>query len=112
MRCAKHPFDRGHDVCTYCGLVYCAKCVVYPSGAGKEAFCIQCTVGLAVRTGGSLKPIKRRELRERRRQLADYLLTCPPVFEDFVELAPIVDPAATADSSRGPRQDRPVDWCA
>lgn len=112
MRCGKHPFDRGQDVCSHCGLVFCGKCLVYPSGAGKDAYCIPCTVGRAVRTGSPIKPVKRRELKQRQRQLADYLASCPPTFEDFVELTPILDPAETASADRGGRQDRSVDWCA
>jgi hypothetical protein len=59
-----------------------------------------------------IKPVKRRELKERRRQLADYLLTCPPTYEDFVKLTPISDPLEADGNDRGERQDRPVDWCA
>jgi hypothetical protein len=112
MRCVKHPFDRGQEVCSHCGLVYCERCLVYPAGANKDAFCIQCTVSRAVRVGSqATKPVKRRELKQRRRQLADYLATCPPTFEQFVELAPILDPQdVPADHGEG--RPRAVDWCA
>ncbi|MCU1344982.1 MAG: hypothetical protein JWL70_1248 [Acidimicrobiia bacterium] len=112
MRCTKHPFDRGQDICSHCGLIFCGQCLVYPGGAGKDPFCIQCTVARAVRGGSSVKAVKRRELKQRRQQLADYLETCPPTFEGFVDLAPIVDPLPSAQDDRGERTDRPVDWCA
>jgi hypothetical protein len=112
MRCAKHPFDRGQDVCSHCGLVFCAKCLVYPGGAGKEALCIQCTVGRAVRsTGPAYKPVKRKELKARKRELAEYLQNAPETFEEFVELTPIHDPN-DVPANTGGRHDRAVDWCA
>ena len=93
MRCTKHPFDTGHDVCSHCGLVFCRACLVYPAGEGRSALCVACTVAMAVRSGARpVKAVKRRELKQRRRELAEYLETCPTTIEPFIYRSPIEDP--------------------
>lgn len=92
MRCPKHPFDPAHDICTHCGRPWCAQCLVYPLGPHKDAFCVQCAVGRSVRTGQSMvRPIGRRALKARRRELADWRATADLAPETYRDLAPIPD---------------------
>jgi hypothetical protein len=112
MRCQKHPFDKGRDICTHCGDVFCGPCLVYPQGPGRDAFCIRCTVGRSVRSAQlTTKPLKRRELKARRQALAAWLASCPDTPQTFVTLAPIPDvPDDQLVQHKGSRLAN-IDWC-
>ena len=113
MRCPKHPFDRAHDICTHCGGAWCSSCLVYPLGPGKDAFCVQCALARSVRARQlATKPMGRRQLKARRRELASWLESCPDTPERLVNMAPI--PEVRPEDIIQPRGSNAarIDWCA
>ena len=61
--CREHSFEPAIDLCRLCGGEFCELCLVHPGG---RALCKTCAMAAAgVRSGGTLKPIARRDLKRR-----------------------------------------------
>jgi hypothetical protein len=75
--CEKHSFELADGMCQRCGDWFCASCLVYAFGPKKPPLCISCAINAAgVRSTAGRVPRTssrqiRREMRARRRELAE-----------------------------------------
>jgi len=116
MQCARHTFERAVDLCGACGEAFCKGCLVYAHGPKKPALCIPCAlVASGVRKTASGSHVSKREVKRRRKELAEEL-TRPASLADALRMPDLDLPP---DLESGPQAGQPgapggrgIEWCA
>lgn len=117
MQCARHTFERAVDLCGACGEAFCRGCLVYAHGPKKPALCIPCAlVASGVRNTASAAHVSKRELKRRRKELADELAR-PATLADALRMPDLELPAELETGTQAARPGsgpggRGIEWCA